>query len=137
MLFLLDYNIKFGRKEVQMFEFINFILLRFRSCFPRKAAFHWFVIVIIVFLIRSDMLGVTSIIQDLAILPSCYPCLIHFSCKFLKRQSSFTRMDKNASMMTYDRHFVPAGVTSRITSDSIHIYVRIFSFYGKTRTKSP
>lgn len=61
-----------------MFEFIDTILLRFRSCFSRKAAFHWFVVIIVGFLIRSDMLGVTSVIRDLALLPSLYPCLIHF-----------------------------------------------------------
>lgn len=61
-----------------MFEFINHILLCFRSCFSRKAAFDWFVIVIIGLLVRSDCLGVTSIIRDLAILPSLYPCLLHF-----------------------------------------------------------
>lgn len=61
-----------------MFEFIDTILLRFRSCFSRKAAFHWFVIIVVGFLIRSDTLGVTSVIRDLAILPSCYPCLLHF-----------------------------------------------------------
>lgn len=61
-----------------MLEFINDILLRFRSCFSRQASFHWFVIITVGFLVRSDFLGVTSIIRDLALAPSLYPCLVHF-----------------------------------------------------------
>lgn len=61
-----------------MLEFINNILSCFRSCFSRKAAFNWFVIVIVGLLVRSDSLGVTSIIRDLALQPSLYSCLIHF-----------------------------------------------------------
>ena len=91
-----------------MFEFIDTILLRFRSCFSRKAAFHWFVIIVVGFLIRSDTLGVTSVIRDLAILPSCYPCLLHFfSCRFLERRSSFTHMDKNSRRTsTSDKNYL-------------------------------
>lgn len=61
-----------------MLEFINNILSCFRPCFSRKAAFNWFVIVIVGLLIRSDCLGVTSIIRDLTLAPSFYQCLIHF-----------------------------------------------------------
>jgi len=78
MLSLTHDNIKFGRREAPMFEFLNTILLRFRPCFSRKAAFDWFVILIVGFLVRSDTLGVTSVIRDLALAPSVYPCLIHF-----------------------------------------------------------
>ena len=61
-----------------MFEFINNILLRFRSCFSRQKAFGYFVIIIVGFLVRSDSLGVTSVIRDLSLAPSFYPCLVHF-----------------------------------------------------------
>lgn len=61
-----------------MFKFMNHILLRFRSCFSKQAAFSWFVIVIVGFLVRSDSLGATSIIRNLALNPSLYPCLLHF-----------------------------------------------------------
>lgn len=61
-----------------MFEFINNILLRFRSCFSRQTAFDWFVVIVVGFLVRSDALGVTSIIRDLSLAPSFYHCLIHF-----------------------------------------------------------
>ena len=61
-----------------MFEFINTILLRFRSCFSRQSAFGWFVIITTGFLVRSDSLGVTSIIRDLALNPNVYYSLLHF-----------------------------------------------------------
>lgn len=66
MLYLPSDNIKFGRGEDLIFEFVNTMLLRFRSCFSRKAAFDWFVISIVDFLVRSDTLGVTFVIRDLA-----------------------------------------------------------------------
>ena len=61
-----------------MLEFINHILLRFRSCFSRQSAFDWFVIIIVGFLVRSDSLGVTSIIRDLALNSNVYYSLLHF-----------------------------------------------------------
>lgn len=61
-----------------MLEFISEILLSFSSCFSRTAAFEWFVIIVTGFMVRSDSLGVTSIIRDLALRPKIYPSLIHF-----------------------------------------------------------
>lgn len=61
-----------------MLRFINDILLSFSPCFSRTAAFGWFVVIVIGFMVRSDPLGVTSVIRDLALDPRVYPCLIHF-----------------------------------------------------------
>ena len=61
-----------------MFRQIEQILERFRPCFSRKAAFGWFVTVIVGFMLRGDKLGVTSIIRDLSLSPKCYEPLIHF-----------------------------------------------------------
>ncbi len=61
-----------------MFRFIEQILDGFRPCFSRRAAFRWFVVVIVGLMLRSDRLGVTSIIRDLALDPSGYESLIHF-----------------------------------------------------------
>ena len=61
-----------------MFQQIEQYLTQFRSCFSRKAAFGWFVIVIVGFMLRSDQLGVTSVIRDLSLSPDCYELLIHF-----------------------------------------------------------
>lgn len=61
-----------------MLEFVNNILSRFRSCFSRSAAFNWFVTIVIGFMVRSDSLGITSIIRDLALQPCLYHSLDHF-----------------------------------------------------------
>lgn len=61
-----------------MFQQIEQLLGRFRPCFSRKAAFGWFVIVVVGFMLRGDHLGVTSIIRDLSLSAGCYEPLIHF-----------------------------------------------------------
>ena len=71
-------NTDLGGWEVSMFTFIEEILLCFRSCFTRKAAFEWAVTVIIGLMVRSDTLGVTSVIRDLALDPALYDSMIHF-----------------------------------------------------------
>ena len=50
-----------------MWKLINDVLNKFRICFSRQAAFDWFVIIIVGIMIRSDALGVSSVIRDLAI----------------------------------------------------------------------
>ncbi len=73
-----------------MLNFIDKILCQFESCFSRKASFRWFVTITIGFMLRSDKLGATSVIRDLALSPDCYPSLIHFfrSLKILPNQST-------------------------------------------------
>ena len=61
-----------------MLKFIENILLCFRPCFSRKAAFSWFVTIIVGFMVRSDMLGITSVIRDLALNPALYNNMEHF-----------------------------------------------------------
>ncbi|MDF9839661.1 MULTISPECIES: transposase [Paenibacillus] len=57
---------------------IDSLLHSFRPCFTRGAAYHWFVVIIMGFMLRSDHLGVTSIIRDLSLPARCYESLIHF-----------------------------------------------------------
>lgn len=61
-----------------MLNFIDKVLCQFESCFSRKASFRWFVTIVIGFMLRSDKLGVTSVIRDLALSPDCYLPMIHF-----------------------------------------------------------
>jgi len=61
-----------------MIEEISHILMQFRECFSRGAAFHWFVIVIMGFIIRVDHHGVSSIIRWLGLKPSLYTALLSF-----------------------------------------------------------
>jgi hypothetical protein len=61
-----------------MFEYINTLLMSFSPCFSRKATFRWFVIILVGFMLRSDVLGITSIIRTLGLMPNCYEALVHF-----------------------------------------------------------
>lgn len=61
-----------------MLPYIDKIAHEFRSCFSRQASFHWFVVVVIGLIMRSDQLGMTSMVRDLALHPRCYETLIHF-----------------------------------------------------------
>jgi len=61
-----------------MMNFIESVLCRFESCFSRKAAFRWFITITIGLMLRSDKLGVTSVIRDLSLSPGCYDSMIHF-----------------------------------------------------------
>ena len=53
-------------------------MLSFYACFSRTAFFEWFVTIVVGLMLRSDCLGLTSIIRDLALMPSLYPSLEHF-----------------------------------------------------------
>jgi hypothetical protein len=61
-----------------MINEISLILENFRICFSRKAAFKWFVIIIMGFILRLDHHGVSSIIRWLALKPSLYTALLSF-----------------------------------------------------------
>ncbi|MEI7028426.1 transposase [Paenibacillus sp. y28] len=61
-----------------MLRYLNELLLPFRSCFSRHATFEWFVVIIVGFMVRSDHLGVTSVIRDLALNSRSYETMIHF-----------------------------------------------------------
>ena len=71
-----------------MSEFVEQSLEKFRGCFSRKAAFRWFVLIIIAFILRDDHLGVTATIRTLDLDPACYEAMIHFF-----RSSAFTTQD--------------------------------------------
>ena len=59
--------------------YINDILIEFRTNFSRETAFKWFVIAILGFMLRSDHLGITSIIREFRINSHLhYLCLLHF-----------------------------------------------------------
>ena len=71
-------NIDSGRWEVPMLKFIENILLCFRPCFSRKAAFGWFVTIIAGLMVRSEMPGITSVVCGLALDPALYSSMGHF-----------------------------------------------------------
>lgn len=57
---------------------ISSILLLFKSCFSRLAAFNWFVVIIMGFIVRLDHHGVTSMIRWLNLDSSLYTALLSF-----------------------------------------------------------
>ncbi|MDE7246280.1 MAG: transposase [Lachnospiraceae bacterium] len=61
-----------------MLNFVDKVLCHFESCFSRKASFRWFVTITVGLMLRSDKLGITSVIRDLALSPECYGSMIHF-----------------------------------------------------------
>jgi len=58
-------------------KFLNGMLMEFKECFSRKAAFQWFVVIVVGLMVRTDHLGVTSIIRGLMLAPD-YMNLIGF-----------------------------------------------------------
>ena len=61
-----------------MLNRIEEILKDFRGCFTRRDAYKWFVILVIGIMIRSDKLGVTSVVRDLALRAGSYESMIRF-----------------------------------------------------------
>lgn len=61
-----------------MWKLLDEVFINFKKCFKRQAAFHWFVVITIGLMIRSDSLGVTSVIRDLSISTDLYTTMIHF-----------------------------------------------------------
>lgn len=61
-----------------MLKFMNEVLSAFRSCFSRNATYEWFVVIIIGMILRTDRLGVTTLIRDLSLHHRSYGTLIHF-----------------------------------------------------------
>lgn len=68
----------YGTIKVRMFKFIDKIISEFRICFTRTATFKWFAVILIGFIVRSDSMGVTSVIRDLCIDGRLYSTMMHF-----------------------------------------------------------
>jgi hypothetical protein len=66
------------KKEFFMINFFTDVLRKFRPAFSRRAAFNWFVIVMFGLLIRSDFLGITSIVRALSLPENCYFTILNF-----------------------------------------------------------
>jgi len=60
-----------------MFQFVNDVLMSFRDCFSREKAFNWFVVIVVGLMVRTDHLGVTSVIRALCLSVN-YVLLIDF-----------------------------------------------------------
>jgi len=61
-----------------MWPWINETLNQFKICFSNKRAYGWFVIIIIGLMVRTDSLGVASIVRALSLDFESYRLLLHF-----------------------------------------------------------
>lgn len=61
-----------------MWEWMNETLFDFRMCFTRKAAFEWFIVIIVGFITGHEHVGVTSVIRELCLDSRHYESLLHF-----------------------------------------------------------
>ena len=61
-----------------MHEELRRFLTHLRPAFSRQATYGWFVIVFVGFMVRTDTLGVSSIVRALMLTPGSYTCLLHF-----------------------------------------------------------
>ena len=61
-----------------MYQFIEDTLSAFRECFSNSRTYCWFIILVIGFILRDDVRGVTSVIRALMLDASCYEPMLHF-----------------------------------------------------------
>jgi hypothetical protein len=61
-----------------MWVWLNATIKQFEKCFSRKTAFNWFVIITLGLMLRTDHLGITSIVREFSLTVSAYPAMIHF-----------------------------------------------------------
>ena len=61
-----------------MFKILDNILFKFQTVFTYEAAFNWFVIIVIGFIVRFDHMGVSSFIRWLYLDPIHYDALLLF-----------------------------------------------------------
>lgn len=99
-----------------MINFIDYILNFFRPCFSRKAAFHWFVILVTGFLLRSDHLGLTSVIRDLALRADTYESMLHFFRASSMIQDAYEAATVlGNSLLLLDRYFLSVTALEMLT----------------------
>ncbi len=83
--------------QEKMWLWLNETLGEFRYCFNNdKRTYVWFVIIVLGLMIRSDHLGITSIVRELSLQPSSYTNMLHFFktsswclCKLQRAWQSF------------------------------------------------
>ena len=61
-----------------MYQLINDIITEFRKCFKNIKTWQWFVILIIGFMIRDGIRGVTMVVSSLKINPDLYQTMMHY-----------------------------------------------------------
>ena len=97
-----------------MWKWTNETLVDFRICFTRKAAFEWFVVVIISMMIGTEHSGVTSIIRELSLSSRYYESILNFfrasSWRIETiRERWISVVKKNAPLIEVEGYHILAG----------------------------
>ncbi len=106
-----------------MISEINALLLMFTDCFSRAAAFNWFAVIIIGFMVRLDHHGVTSMIRWLNIDSCLYTALLSF---FRASSWQLTRIQQKwqeivlsqVPMITINGRYLIAGDGIKISKEA-------------------
>jgi hypothetical protein len=97
-----------------MWKWLDETLVDFRICFSRKAAFKWFVVIIISMMIGTEHSGVTSVIRELSLSSRYYESILNFfhasSWKIETiRDTWISLVKKNAPILEVEGYHVLAG----------------------------
>jgi hypothetical protein len=87
-----------------MFAHLEPILQDLRPCFSRQAAFEWFVIIIIGFLIRCDHTGLTSIVRWLFLPPKATNSSCTFPGDVLATRTPLIQVDSSRIQTLSSHH---------------------------------
>jgi len=106
-----------------MISHISCLLEAFRPCFSRQAAYHWFVTVMMGFIVRIDHCGVSSFIRWLAIRPSLYTALLSsFRARSWKIDTIIRRwwqiVLERSCPIEIDGHLVLAGDGIKVSKEA-------------------
>ena len=106
-----------------MIRQLDIFLKEFSVCFSRTAAFNWFVVVIIGFIVRRDVRGITSMVRCLNLCPKLYEAMLCFfratSWSLEKVQQCWVNVIcKYCSIVTFKDHFVLVGDGIKVTKEA-------------------
>lgn len=111
---------------VPMIEYLESAFESFRKCFSRTEAYHWFVVLVLGFMIRDDSLGVTSVIRALSLDGSCYETMLHFfysrAWKLEEIRLCWYRLVARTGMvLTVDGRYVLAGDGVKQSKEAVYM----------------
>jgi len=106
-----------------MINEINAILMQFSSCFSRTAAFKWFVVSIMGFIVRLDFHGVSSFIRWLSLDPKSYEAFLCFFRSSSWNLSQIQRcwvsiIKKHCSPLCINGHILGVGDTLKASKEA-------------------
>ena len=61
-----------------MLRQLDIFLKEFSACFSRTAAFNWFVVIVLGFIVRRDVRGLSSLVRRLNLCPKLYEAMLCF-----------------------------------------------------------